>query len=54
MPGEIVEKNYFQVGLNSWSRGYTIDNMKEYDITDKFESLFKASEFVRSKEVEND
>ena len=54
VPGEIVEKNYFQVGLNSWSRGYTIDNMKEYDITDKFESLFKASEFVRSKEVEND
>ncbi len=41
LPGEIVERNRFIVELNNWSRGYTIDSIKEYDITDKFKELIK-------------
>lgn len=36
VPGEIVENNNFNVWLNSWCRSrFTVENMKEYDITDK-------------------
>ncbi len=43
VPGEIIEKNYFQVTLNSWSGGkFTIDNMKEYDITDRLRGILKS------------
>jgi hypothetical protein len=37
VPGEMVENDAFIIGINSWSRReFTIENMKEYDITDKF------------------
>lgn len=39
IPGEITERDRFIVELNNWSRGYTIDSIKEYDITDKFKEL---------------
>lgn len=35
IPGEIVEKHFFHVGLNSRYE-FNIENMKKYDITDKF------------------
>lgn len=36
--GEIVEKDYFIVGLNSGYM-YNVENMKEYEITDKFKYI---------------
>lgn len=36
VPGDIVEGTMFHIGLNSWSHTkFTVENMKEYDITDK-------------------
>lgn len=44
VPGEIVERNIFYVVLNNRSRAkFTVENMKEYDITDKFEGI---SEYI--------
>lgn len=39
VPGEVIEKDYFQVVLNSYSREFTVEDMKEYDITDKIKGL---------------
>lgn len=41
VPGEIVEKDNFQVGLSSGYE-FNIENMKEYDITDKFRDIIKS------------
>lgn len=39
VPGEIIEKDYFVIGLNrNWE--HNIENMKEYDITDKFKDIY--------------
>lgn len=39
VPGEIIEKDYFIIGLNgSWENN--VYNMKEYDITEKFKEVF--------------
>lgn len=37
VPGEIVEKDDFHVGMNPQ---FNIENMKEFDITDKFKDIF--------------
>lgn len=37
IPGEMVEKDHFQIGT-SWAE-FTLDSMKEYDITNKFKEL---------------
>lgn len=37
VPGEIVEKDYFIVRLNSGE--FNIENMREYEITDKFKDI---------------
>lgn len=36
VPGEIVEKDYFYVGLKNSGWEFTIDDMEKYDITCKF------------------
>ena len=42
VPGEIVEKDDFRVSINSWSRiKFTVENMKQYDITDKLRDVLK-------------
>jgi hypothetical protein len=38
IPGEIIEGNSFRVGIHSGK--FTVENMKEYDITDKFKNLY--------------
>lgn len=38
--GELVEKDFFHVGLNS-NYEFNIENMKEYDITNKFKDIIK-------------
>lgn len=38
VPGEIVEKDYFYIGISS-RREFNIENMKSYDITNKFKEL---------------
>lgn len=39
VPGEIIEKDYFIVGLNiGWE--HDVENMKEYEITDKFKDIY--------------
>lgn len=40
VPGEIVEKNCFVVGTDT-NREFNIENMKPYDITDKFKDIMK-------------
>ncbi len=39
IPGEIVESDQFHVGLNT-NYEFNVKNMKEYDITDKFNSIW--------------
>lgn len=39
VPGEIVEKDYFYVGLENSGWEFTIDDMKKYDITDKLDKI---------------
>lgn len=39
IPGEIAESDRFIVGLNRWSHGFTVDNMKKYGIMDRFKEL---------------
>lgn len=42
VPGDMAEKDYFLVGLNSnWE--FNIENMKEYDITEKFKKYIDKS-----------
>lgn len=38
VPGEVVEKDYFRIGLNTGYE-FNIENMKEYNITDKFKDI---------------
>lgn len=40
VPGEMVEKDYFIVGLNS-NYKFNVKNMEEYDITGTFKDIFK-------------
>jgi len=40
IPGEIVEKDYFRVGLNP-DYEFNVENMEEYDITDKIRDIVK-------------
>lgn|SRR3990167_1902820 len=41
-PGEMVESDYFYVGINGINcREFNVENMKEYDITDKFKELYE-------------
>jgi hypothetical protein len=43
---EVIEKDYFDVYVNSHSRAkFTIENMKEYDITDKIRDVLEKYEF---------
>lgn len=41
VPGEIIEKDYFQIGPNR-NYEFNIENMKEYDITDKFKDIINT------------
>ncbi len=48
VPGEIIEKNYFQVGLNSWSSSeFTTCDIIEYDITDRIIDMVSSKMLVR-------
>lgn len=53
VPGEIIEKNYFEVGLRH-SYEFNIENMKEYDITNKIkEVLNRYGFFNKNKDVKD-
>lgn len=42
VPGELVKESMFHVGLTSQSRRkFTIENMKEYEITEKLKEMIK-------------
>ena len=45
IPGEIVEKDRFLVGLGYRAK-YNIGNMKQYDITDKLNTVLREYEFL--------
>lgn len=48
VPGEIVESDDLHVGLNSRSSmKFTLENMKEYDITDKLKDVLSKYGFLK-------
>lgn len=46
VPGEIIEKDHFNVGLNR-DYEFNIWNLKEYDITDKFREILVKYGFIK-------
>lgn len=50
---EVIEKEHFYVGANNWSRReFTVENMKEYDITEKFKDVLRKYRFF-DKEIDD-
>ena len=45
VPGEIVEKDYFRIGLNPGFE-FTIEDMEEYEITSKFRMYVKEDNII--------
>jgi hypothetical protein len=50
IPGEMAEKDHFQVGLNS-NYEFNVENMKEYDITDKLREIINRGEYLNMTNI---